>query len=368
MSKSLKLKFLLITYGLCLFFVLQNFETVSFIFSKITSLLMPFVYGFFIAYFVDWPRKFFEEKFYKKCFHSPKLIKLFSILTSYLSFLIVISFLLVIVIPQLVVSVVNLVNKFSEYSSFFKNMSLQCSDIIKNKFGLELDLKSHDLIKNILNIDVNFIIPIVFNYVKNFTVVLYNWVLGIIVSIYFLWGKEKLISDIKKVFYVCFNNTIYNGILNVFRISHNVFGKFIIGKIIDSLIIGFLCFIGTSIMKMPYALIISTIVGITNIIPFFGPFFGAIPSIFIIFMISPIKAVWFAVFILVLQQIDGNIIGPKILGESIGISAIFIMFSVILGGGLFGVSGMILGVPIFVVVYIIFSNWINKKLGTKKDL
>ena len=147
--------------------------------------------------------------------------------------------------------------------------------------------------------------------------------------------------------------------------SHNVFGKFIVGKIIDSLIIGILCFIGTSILAIPYALLISVVVGITNIIPFFGPFLGAIPSIFILIVIDPVKALWFAIFILILQQIDGNIIGPKILGNSVGISGIFIMFSVIIGGGLFGVPGMILGVPVFVVIYNIIGNAINKRANEK---
>lgn len=154
---------------------------------------------------------------------------------------------------------------------------------------------------------------------------------------------------------------MYEGSINILNMSHNIFGKFMIGKIIDSFIIGLLCFLGTRLLNIPYSLLISVIVGITNIIPFFGPFLGAIPCILILLVIDPIKALWFSIFILILQQIDGNIIGPKILGNSIGISAIFIMFSVIVGGGLFGVLGMILGVPVFVVLYNLISTFINKK-------
>ena len=152
------------------------------------------------------------------------------------------------------------------------------------------------------------------------------------------------------------------------KLTGNLFGKFIIGKIIDGMIIGVLCFIGTSLLNIPYSVLISVIVGVTNVIPFFGPFLGAVPCIFMLLIIDPWKAICFAIFILILQQIDGNIIGPKILGSSIGISGMFIMFSVIIGGGIWGIPGMVFGVPVFAVIYAIISKLVNEKFNKVKSL
>lgn len=155
-------------------------------------------------------------------------------------------------------------------------------------------------------------------------------------------------------------------ILHLTLKSNEIFGGFIIGKLIDSAIIGVLCFIGLSILNMPYALLVSVIVGVTNVIPFFGPYIGAIPSAVLIMLADPRKGLYFILFILVLQQIDGNIIGPKILGDSTGLSAFWVVFSILLGGGLFGFVGMILGVPTFAVIYYVINMLINHRLEVKK--
>ena len=151
------------------------------------------------------------------------------------------------------------------------------------------------------------------------------------------------------------------------RYIHKVFGGFIIGKIVDSIIIGILCFLGLSVMNMPYTLLVSVIVGVTNVIPFFGPFIGAIPSALLILLVSPIQCLYFLIFILVLQQFDGNILGPKILGDTTGISSFWVLFSILLFGGLLGFVGMIVGVPIFAVFYRLLGDFINGLLE-KKDL
>lgn len=148
--------------------------------------------------------------------------------------------------------------------------------------------------------------------------------------------------------------------------SNEIFGGFIIGKIIDSAIIGVLCFVGLSMLKMPYTLLVSVIVGVTNVIPFFGPYIGAIPSAVLIMLTDPKMGIYFILFILVLQQLDGNVIGPKILGDSTGLSAFWVVFAILLGGGLFGVIGMILGVPTFAVIYYIINMLINHMLEKKK--
>ena len=186
-----------------------------------------------------------------------------------------------------------------------------------------------------------------------------------VISIYLIGSKEKLINQLRILAYTYIPQKFTGKVFRIINLTHENFGKFLAGKFIDSIIIGILCFIGVSILKIPYALLISVIVGITNIIPFFGPFMGAIPCIIMLLIIDHIKAVWFTIFIFVLQQIDANIIGPKVLGNTVGISGMWIMFSVIVGGGLFGVTGMILGVPVFAVIYTIISEHIYSYRANK---
>ena len=193
-----------------------------------------------------------------------------------------------------------------------------------------------------------------------------NILIGIIVMVYLLNMKEKLITQIKMILYGIFPLKIANKVLDEGRYVHKVFGGFIIGKLLDSLIIGVLCFVLLNFMRMPYVLIVSVIVGVTNVIPFFGPFIGAIPSAFLILLDSPVKCLWFLGFILLLQQFDGNILGPKILGDSTGLSSFWVLFSILLFGGLFGFVGMIIGVPTFAVFYKLLTEFVIWLLGKKK--
>jgi len=197
--------------------------------------------------------------------------------------------------------------------------------------------------------------------------VLKNIFIGVIVMIYLLNMKEKLMTQMKMILYGVFPVRIANKVLEEARYVHLVFGGFIIGKLLDSLIIGILCFFCMSFMKMPYVLLVSVIIGVTNVIPFFGPFIGAIPSAFLILLVSPMKCLWFIVFIFLLQQFDGNILGPKILGNSTGISSFWVLFSILLFGGLFGFVGMIIGVPTFAVFYKLVTELVTYLLG-RKDL
>lgn len=194
---------------------------------------------------------------------------------------------------------------------------------------------------------------------------LLNIIVGIIVSVYALFSKEQFLGQGRKIIYAMMSSKRANLALHIMRKSNEIFGGFIIGKIIDSAIIGVLCFIGVSILKMPYALLVSVFVGVTNVIPYFGPFIGAIPSAILIMLVDPMKGLYFVIFILLLQQLDGNVIGPTILGDSTGLSAFWVVFSILLFGGLFGVVGMIIGVPTFAVFYYIVNLFITQKLEEK---
>lgn len=195
---------------------------------------------------------------------------------------------------------------------------------------------------------------------------MFHAVIGVIVSVYILFGKETFINQSKKAAYAIFPAERANLLIHIAVKTNEIFGGFIIGKIIDSIIIGILCFIGTSILKMPYAMLVSVIVGVTNVIPFFGPYIGAIPSAVLIALADPMKGIYFLIFILLLQQFDGNILGPKILGNSTGLSAFWVIVSILLGGGLFGILGMLFGVPTFAVVYYIIKLLLDNQLEKKK--
>ena len=191
---------------------------------------------------------------------------------------------------------------------------------------------------------------------------IYNLVIGIIVSIYLLNNKETFKANAKRVLYTIFSVESTKKFLDGLAFADKTFMGFIKGKLLDSAIIGLICYIGCALLRMPYAMLISVIVGVTNIIPFFGPFIGAIPSALLVLLVDPLKCLIFIIFIIVLQQVDGNIIGPKVLGSSIGINGFWVMFSIILGAGIFGFWGMLLGVPVFVVIYTIINNNMDKKL------
>ena len=194
-----------------------------------------------------------------------------------------------------------------------------------------------------------------------------NILIGIIVMVYFLNIKDTLSAQSKKIVYSLLKVKDANRLVSEVRFAHSVFGGFITGKLLDSLIIGIMCFFALQFLKMPYVLLVSVIIGVTNVIPFFGPFIGAVPSAFLILLVSPMKCLYFLIFILVLQQFDGNIMGPKILGDSTGLPSFWVLFSILLFGGLFGFVGMIIAVPLFAVIYRLTATYVSSALR-KKDL
>lgn len=199
---------------------------------------------------------------------------------------------------------------------------------------------------------------------------LVNILIGMIVSVYVLCSKELFKGHVKKVIYGVFKTEHANVIMNINRKASEIFYGFIIGKIIDSLIIGLICYVGMVIMKMPYAVLVSIIIGVTNIIPVFGPYIGAFPSVVIIFLTEPMQGIYFLIFVIVLQQIDGNIIGPKILGDKTGLSSFWVVVAIVVGGGLFGIPGMLIGVPTTALLYYLagyFFRYLLRKRGLPED-
>ncbi len=267
------------------------------------------------------------------------------------------------VLPQLIESIIGLVNDIPRYVT----QTTKLIDEIMNDLNLSgqylefATQKWNDFVEYVINFATD-LIPLLGVMLKDILSSIWNIALGLIISVYLLIDKEKFFGLSKKIVFASFSKEVANKVVELTHRSNDTFGKFLSGKILDSFIIGILTFIVLTIVKMPYTLLISVIIGVTNIIPFFGPFIGAIPSIIIVMFVSPVKALWLMVIILIIQQIDGNIIGPKILGDSIGISAFWILFSLLVTGKLLGFVGMIIGVPLFAVIYSIIKEIVEYKL------
>ncbi|MCF0148192.1 MAG: AI-2E family transporter [Clostridium sp.] len=337
--------------------------------NSIIVILQPFIIGFCIAYIINFLYEFYNDKIFKSKYMKKiklKSTKGLSILLSYITAFLIVGMVVRFLLPQVIDSIIGLVNDVPMYitnaTEFFSNLikelhiEEQYSNIIIEHFNNSVN----SIIKFVTNL-----IPALGGIVAKIASSIWNVVLGIIVSVYLLIDKEKLCALTKKITFALFNERYANNLISLAHKSNYTFGRFLVGKIIDSLIIGVLTFITLTIFKMPYTVLVSVIVGITNIIPFFGPFIGAIPSFIIILFVSPIQALWFLLIILVIQQLDGNVIGPKILGDTIGISAFWILFSILVAGKLLGIVGMVIGVPLFAVFYSIVKIFIEGRLEKK---
>ena len=327
------------------------------------GILQPFIIGFSMAYLLNFILKFYEKKIFensniKKLKLKQKTKRSFGILFTYATALVVVFLFIKFVLPQVVDSISGLINDIPSYIN-------ETNKFIDGTLAkLNIDQQYLRLVNYIIKVATNFL-PLLGGMLTTVASSIWNIILGIIVSIYLLIDKEKFCALIKKITYAIFPKSASEKILEVSYMSNSIFGKFLIGKIVDSAIIGVLTFFILALCKMPYAILVSVIVGITNIIPFFGPFIGAVPSFIIILFISPVKALWFLVIIFIIQQLDGNIIGPKILGDSIGISAFWILFSILVAGKFLGLIGMVIGVPLFAVIYAIVKEIIEGKLKKK---
>lgn len=334
--------------------------------SDTIVILQPFIIGFSIAYILNFILRFYEEKLNLINRFSLKTKRGIGILITYITAILLLCLFIQFVLPQLIESIVGLINDVPMYinnSTKFINKLLLDLNISQEYLSL-INNNFNDFIDYIIKVATN-LLPVLGSVVTSVASSIWNIVLGTIISIYLLIDKEKFCGLSKKVTYAVFPKNVAEKTIEIANISNDTFGKFLMGKIVDSFIIGILTFIVLTIVKMPYTILISVIVGITNIIPFFGPFIGAIPSVIIILFVSPIKALWLLIIILIIQQIDGNIIGPKILGDSIGISAFWILFSILVAGKFLGLIGMIIGVPLFAVIYSIIKEIVEGKLKKK---
>lgn len=370
--------FLVAAAALLLFFTLFHFSAIRQVIAVILRILRPVFYGMILAFLLLpihrrtyafltglFPR---QEKFWG-------LLNLLAIILSILFLLFIFYILLAMLVSQVYPSIVNLVQSTPGYirsiqdwittyladnpdveaavlpyynaAANYLQERLQ-SDVMPN---LESISSTVEWIRSTILPNLSSVATNVSAFVAGLVSLLKDLLIAVIVSIYLLLRKDVLAAQTKKIVYSIFPTKWGDLIVEETRGAYHILSGFINGKLLDSLIIGVICFVVCSLLKLPYAALVSTIVGVTNIIPFFGPFIGAIPSAFLILLVSPIQCVYFILFILVLQQFDGNLLGPKILGGSTGLDAFWVLFSILLFGGLFGVAGMVLGVPVFAMIY-----------------
>lgn len=376
-----------ITYYYLLF---HSTEWIAF-FSKIFKILTPVLYGFGIAYILSPAINFMESKaiipVFKKCrlnTASPKCkgkVRAISIVIVYFLVFMFLGILLRLIIPMLadsmdqlsrnipkylhgaVIGIRNILAPFPELESLFEGLISTSQISATDIQSIISDLSNNFDFKEMMSTfkSVSEIGAPIFKFLSTFG----NLVLGLIISIYMLASKEMYSTQFISIIYSLFKESTGNKILKEFRSAHRTFGGFFIGKIIDSIIIGILCFILCLILGMPYAVLIAVIIGVTNVIPFFGPFLGAIPCAFLVFMVDPMKALIFLIMILALQQLDGNLIGPMVLGNSTGLSSFWVIVAITVFGGIWGVFGMFIGVPVFAVMYKLLKHYIKAKLRKK---
>ena len=361
------------------FFALFRFQQVMEGIRTLENILMPFIYGAVIAYLLTPVCNFVEirlnillkERFNVKEQKAGRFSAAMGIGLSLLFGFFIVYLLLAMVLPQVFVSVRGIVEVLPgnvvKWSDWIQQ-KLADDEVLANYAEQFINTAYQNMqvwLNTKLLPNMQVIVSGVSAGLISALVAVKNIVIGIFAAAYMMGNRKKFAAQGKKLIYSFVKVPVANGILDEINYINRVFGGFIDGKLLDSLIIGILCFVIMNLLNMPYTMLISVIIGVTNIIPFFGPFIGAIPCGLLIFLVNPLQAVYFAIFILVLQQFDGNILGPKILGDSTGLASFWVLFSILLFGGLFGFAGMVLGVPVFAMFYSIVSRLVSYGLRAR---
>lgn len=365
--------FAVIAASVAFYFAIERNANIFGFLGSIISAIAPIITGFIIAFLLNPVVIALEKLFNKRVFLKLKNRKFAEKLSKYLSIALSIIFMLGVITVIFLIIIPNLVSSISELSADLpdkaKNAYIWLRDFVPQDILTKIETKTVEYLNKILTTDLFKSFEITASYFASGMKGIYNFLInvtvGIISSFYILSGKNYFKKISQKILCIFFSKKAVFNIVSTAKKSHKMFTNYIVGTLLDSLIMALLCFIGMSIFSLPYAPLVSFTVGVTNIIPFFGPFIGAGLSVVLIFLNSPIKALYFIIMIIVLQQIDGNIICPRVMHSSLGISPFWVVFSIMLFGGLFGIIGMIIGAPLFAVIYNIVSSLVNGKLKKK---
>lgn len=376
---SLKTILICIAFTIFLLFIKDNIKDVWRLICNFASILTPFIIGFLFAYILNFPYKFFYTKAFAKMGTKresfAKLRKPLSIVCTYTIVLALVVFLISILAPQIAVNISSLIESLPDYFESFQKNTDSLISWLNDTFNMGID--EHNAINDLMSKILSYFsgqnlskiagdtTTALLNMLTSTTEGVYNFVMGIIISVYFLSYKESLCRQVKRITVAFIPIKYLPKIYEIVDITDTKCGRFLVGDIIDAAFIGILTFITMSICQLPYAPLIAVLIGVTNIIPFFGPFIGAIPSAFILFLVDPWDMVWFIIIIVVLQQLDGNLFKPKIIGSQVGLSSFWVLFSVIVGGALFGITGFILGTPIYAVIYSLVGKKVRNSINDK---
>lgn len=364
---SLKKMVLLITYAILLFLLIYRFEAVWSWITWFFSAIAPLFIGLALAFVFHIPMDFFQYKLLRSWEHSKsrvlrKLWRGMSMLLAYCTVIAVLYGLGALIFPRVVESVSVLASNFGGYlknfqswaDGFLSSLSVNPSlaETVSNLWGQAttwLQGFMRDFVSGALSFTVGL------------TAGIFDFVLAIMFSGFLLYNKETVFRQVRRFVEALVGEKRTRKASEVLRLTNNVFGKFVLGQVTEAIILGVLCFIGMLIFGMDYALLISTIIAVTALVPILGSFIGTIPCALILLVIDPMQAVWFVVFIIVLQQLEGNFIYPRVVGNAIGLSGLWVLVSLIVGGGLFGIWGMLLGTPIFAVLYHLIDRWLHSE-------
>lgn len=373
MKKLLSLKNLLIAIAFTVFLLLvkDNMDIVWSILSTIASILTPFAIGFLFAYILNYPYKFLYTKAFGKMGTKHRFLgylrKPLAIILTYAIVAAIFVVIIAIVMPQIIVNLITLVDNLPSYFKAFQENISGFLSWSGDKFNVNFD--SDDAINKIMTKLSQYLslenLTKVYEAVLSAAGGIYNFIMGIVISVYFLASKETLCHLVKKLAVAFIPIKYLPKIYEIVDITDTKCGRFLVGDIIDAAFLGILTFITMSIFQIPYAPLISVLVGITNIIPFFGPFIGAIPSAFILLLIDPWEMIKFVIIIFIIQQLDGNLFKPKIIGSQVGLSSFWVLFSVMVGGAMFGVMGMILGTPVYAVIFALVKKKADNNINEK---
>ena len=361
-----------ISLSIVVFFALYRFKGIGDGLSTLSDILAPFIYGGVVAYLLRPACNMYEQFFGS---HLPgkmkKLASSLAVTLSLLTGILAVYVLIIMIVPQLYQSILSLWNslpdKVNQFLIWAREIFGEDEELL-HMFNSSYNAVYSELetwAQNTLMPYMTNIVSGVGSSVYKVVMFLYNLLIGVIVACYLLASRKKFARQSVLIVRSVMKPRWADLFLNEVAFIDRMFGGFIDGKIVDSAIIGVLCYIGCMIFKFPNALLVSAIVGVTNVIPFFGPFIGAIPSILLILIEDPIKAIWFGLFVLALQQLDGNVIGPAILGDRTGLSSFWVLFAIILCGGLWGLVGMVICVPMFAVIYDIVKKLVRRGLDKK---
>ncbi len=347
-------------------FLFHSWGPISSFLGRILSALVPFVVGLFLTLILIPLRDRAQKKWLSGFDWKDGMKRKIAVLICMLTLALMVASFFVVLVPALADSFRTLAGSMETYMTTLGKLLDQLKVSAENSVIID---NIYQTVQQAVRTWTNSISSNITKFVTNsvsFLSGIFDIFVALIITVYLLLESERFSVQMRKFFYAVLPSSAADSLYEVIGLSRRTFNSFVYGKALDSLIIGIICAVCTGVMKIPYAALISFVVGLTNMIPVFGPFIGAVPSIFILLIISPTKALEFAVFVLILQQIDGNIIGPRILGDSLGLPALWVMFAIIVGGAMFGIIGMFLGVPIFSVIYYLTSTRINRILRDKR--